>query len=137
MALSADALYARRGSGGSHNEFGYQVKAGEKIYLGAVVGVNSAGTLQKMQTSGTVALSLGLADRRLDNSAGSAASDGYVVILKGTWRIPVPSATAANIGAAVYVTDDGTFTLTSTDAVAFGTLAGIDGGATYVRINGS
>lgn len=133
MALSADARYARRGSGGANNEFGYPVLAGETIYLGSVVGVNSAGTVQRMQTSGTEALSLGLADRNVN----SLTSGVTVVILKGTWRIPVPSATAANIGAAVYVTDDGTFTLSSSSSVLFGTLAGIDGGATYVRINGS
>lgn len=137
MALSADVRYARRGMRGSDNEFGYAVLGGEMIYLGSVVGVNGAGTVQRLQTAGTEALSIGLADRQVNNTLST--SDAKVVILKGTWRIPVPAATAANIGANVYATDDGTFTLNSgaAGAVLFGTLAGIDGGATYVRINGS
>lgn len=138
MALSADARYARRGTG-FHNEFGYPVAPGETVYLGSVVGVNASGQVQRLQTAGTEALSIGIADRALNNAGNAAASATPVVILKGTWRIPVPAATAANIGANVYATDDGTFTLNSgaAGAVLLGTLAGIDNGATFVRINGT
>ena len=133
-ALTADALYPRRGAP-RHNEFGYSVAASEKVYRGSLVAINAAGTMQRIQTSGSVAF-LGMAGQRLDNTGSASASSAKIEALKGTWGIPVPSATAANINANVYATDDGTLTLTAGSNLLVGTLVGIEGGLTYVSLLG-
>ena len=139
MALSADALYTRRGSAKPHNEFGYPVAPGEKIYRGALIGVNASSQIVRLQDSEVACI--GLADRQLDNSTSSAPSAISVVGLKGTWQITVPSAAPANIGAPVYASDDATVTLTQNGAAPFlpqiGTLVGIENGNTFVAIAGS
>ena len=136
-ALSADANYSRRGAPGK-NEFGYPVAAGEKVWRNSLIAVNAAGAIVRVQTAGAAAI-IGLADRALDNSASAAVSSVAVVGLKGTYAIPVTSATAANIGATVYATDDATLGLVNTGGtlLAAGTLVGIEGGQTYVNMIGS
>jgi hypothetical protein len=136
MALTADVLYNRRGQPG-RNEFGYPLAPGEIVYRGSLVAVNASGQLQRIQTSGSVAF-VGMADRQLSNVGNaSALSTPPVTALKGTWGIAVPSATAANINATVYATDDNTLTLTAGSNLAVGSLVGIENGLTYVQFTGS
>jgi hypothetical protein len=135
--LAGDKLYVRRGNEPPNNEFGYAIAAGEKVYRGSLVGLNAAGNVQRVSTAGTVVF-LGLADRQVDNSA-SAAVGSTIVPMKGTWSVPVPSATPSNIGAPVYCagTDDQTLTLTQTGSLlAAGVLAGIENGVTFISIIG-
>lgn len=132
-ALTADANYSRRGPPAA-GEFGYPLAPGEKVFRGSLVGVNSSGQMIRLQTSTPVAF-VGVADRFLDNTAGAAAlSVPPVTALKGTWSLTVPAATVSNLHAAVYATDDGTLTLTAGSNLQVGTLVGIEGGQTYVKI---
>lgn len=138
MALTADALYSRRGNVG-RNEFGYPVAPGEQIYLGSLLCINASGQVIRLQTAGGVAFG-GLADRNLSNVGNAAASSGNVVGRTGTYSLTVPSATFANIGAAVYASDDATLTLTQPSTgftQPVGTLVGIENGQTWVQIERS
>lgn len=123
MALTASSKRIRRGPI-SNNSFGYAVAASEKVFEGGAVGLNSSGYLVRAQTSGLVGI-CGLASATLDNSGSSNASTTYVQVEKGTWRLPVTNATAANINAPVYASADDTFVLTpSITAAAGGTNTG-------------
>lgn len=138
MALAADFNPARRGLPG-RNEFGYPVPAGEMIYLGSLLVLNSAGGVQRVQTAGGVAFA-GLSDRNLNNTANAAVSTTDAVARKGTYALVVPSATPANVNAPVYATDDATLTLAQPGSgftAAVGTLVGIENGQTYVMLAGS
>ncbi|MDA8049970.1 MAG: hypothetical protein M0002_08190 [Rhodospirillales bacterium] len=138
MALTAGFNIARRGPGG-RNDFGYPVAPGEQIWRGGIVCVNASGQLQRIQTSGSVAAA-GVAAQDFSNVGNAAASVTQVVGMRGTYALTVPAATASNIGANVYATDDATLTLTvpaTGFTGAIGTLVGIDGGQTYVQMVGS
>ena len=137
-ALTADNNLYRRGAPANGGTFGYPVAAGEKVFKGGIVGLNSAGAMQRPQTAGTVVL-VGVADRTLDNSAGAAVSTIAVEAQRGTFKMPVTSALAVNINGTVYASDDATLQLTNGGTLAllpFGTIAGIEAGATYVKVNG-
>jgi hypothetical protein len=133
MALSAERVLARRGNEPTRNEFAYPVHAGVKIYRGAMVAINSSGEIIIPPASGGIAV-LGIADRTVDNSAGSGPSTVLVTPQKGTFPLTVGSATAANISAPVYASDDGTLTLTAGTLTQAGVLVGIEGGQTFVSI---
>jgi hypothetical protein len=132
MALTSNLPFAQRAGTG----FGYNVAAGIHVYAGALLMFNSAMTLQRIQDTGGVAFA-GVALRELDNSANSAASTALLVAERGiVVKLPVSGAVAANIGAAVYATDDATATLSSASGAnpQIGFLAGFEGGSTWVRI---
>lgn len=136
-ALAVDAVYDRRGGAVTRNEFAYPLAAGEKCFRGSFLALNSAGNLVRVQTAGA-AVFQGIANRTLDNSAAAVVSVDKVTPMKGTFAIPISGATAANIGATVYATDDGTPTLTNSGSLlTVGTLAGIDAGKTYIAIAGT
>jgi hypothetical protein len=136
MALTAGITPARRGAPPTAGTFGGSVAIGEKIFRGGLISWNAAGTLQRLQTSGSVAFA-GLASKDYDNTAGTAAASVGVEALKGIYGLTVPSAVFANINASVYATDDGTLTLSSSSATLVGTLVGIENGQTYVKLLGS
>nr|WP_294555839.1 hypothetical protein [uncultured Rhodopila sp.] len=136
MALAGDILLDRRGENNPRAEFGYAVPAGEIVYRGSLVALNVAGNIVRVQTAGALGF-LGVANKRVDNRSGSAASTDLVVPERGTFAIVVPIATFTNVAAAatVYAVDDGTVTLTNTGSLlAIGTLAGIENGATWVNL---
>ena len=113
MALSANAKYRERLAPG---EFAYVAAAGVTIYEGALLALNAAGTVQPIQVAGSLAFA-GLADgQRINNPAGTDMR--AVRCRKGIWALTVPGATAANVGAAVYATDDATVGLGSYAAAA-------------------
>ncbi len=137
-ALTADANIPRRGTPANGITFGYPVAAGEKVFKGSIVGVNAAGSLQRPQTSGTVAL-VGLSDRTLDNSAGASVSAVAVEAMRGVFKLPVAAASFGNINGTVYAADDGTLYLTNGGTLGFlpfGTIVGIEAGATFVKVTG-
>ncbi len=135
MALSGPYAPARRGYS-TGRRFGAPIAPGEVIYTGGLTGVNASGQAQRIQTAGTVAF-LGIAEKGINNSAGAAAGDNVVGQLD-CYKLPVPGATPANIGAPVYATDDNTLTLakpgTGFEGV-IGYLAGIENGATWVELS--
>ena len=138
-ALTQDIIPLRRGIATTRNEFGYPIAPGEKVFRGSIIGLTAAGYVQRAQTAGTVVL-LGLSSINYDNT-GSAVAGPIVVAMKGTWGLVVPAATAANVQATVYATDDASCTLSSTTGtianLALGTLAGLDNGLTFVSVQGS
>ena len=132
-ALSAERTLDRRGAEPSRNAFSYPVAAGVKIYRGAMVAINSSGALIIPPTSGGIAV-LGIADRTVDNSASGTVSTTLITPMKGTYGLVVGSATAANIGANVYASNDNDLTLTAGTLTLAGVLVGIEGGRTFVSI---
>lgn len=135
-ALSAEVQRVRRGPPKS-GVFGYGVLNGSKVYKGGIVGVTAAGAMKPAGAASVVAI-VGIADRTLDNTAGSAVSDTKVVGEKGCFQIDVPSADHSNINATVYAVDDATTSLSSNSGanLPMGTLVGIEGGKTFVQIIG-
>ncbi len=136
MALSAGKPRDRRGAEPNGVGFAYPVKAGERVYRGGFCAVTAAGQLQRVQTASSSQF-VGLASQDYDNSANAAASTDKVTVLRGVYAITVPAATAANINATVYCTDDDTATLTVGSNLPIGTLVGIENGQTYVKLLGS
>lgn len=135
MALTGNVSPARRGYSRG-NSFGYPIAPGEKIFTGSLIGVNASGYAQRVQTAGTVAF-IGIAEKGYDNS-GSSAPGPTIVAQNDCFRLVVPGAIFANIGAAVYATDDATLTLTAPTSGfegVIGHLAGIENGATWVALN--
>lgn len=137
MALTQDTTHIRRGAAANRNEFGYPVAPGEQVYRGSLIALNAAGQAQRIQTAGSVVF-LGLCNQDVNN-VGQSAPGATVIGQKGGWKLTVPSATFSNIGATVYAVDDGTLSLTNTGGTLLvaGTLAGIEGGNTYVNLAGS
>jgi hypothetical protein len=85
--------------------------ASDITYAGACVGeATTTGTFQPLASGDNFA---GFAIARCDNSAGSASAKNISVRQAGRIHIPVTGASAVtNEGAAVFATDDDTFTLT-------------------------
>jgi hypothetical protein len=136
VALNSNIAPARRGPARG-DAFGYPIAPGEKIFTGGLTCLNSSGQAVRPQTSGA-AVFAGLASNGYDNSAASVAGPN-IVAGAGTYALTVPGATAANINAAVYATDDNTLTLTAPTSGfegKVGYLAGIDNGQTYVALSG-
>ena len=108
MALSSDT--ARPYQLGQHED--YPVVASDIIYEGSAVGENGSGYARPL-TAGDAFL--GFALRQVDNSAGAAGAKNVTVITRGRVQLSIPSlAITSNDRVAVYASDDGTFTLTST-----------------------
>lgn len=105
MALSADT--PRVYELGDINEL--PVKASSCIYEGSAVGL-SAGYARALTAGDDFA---GFAQRKADNSA--TATDGYInvkVVAKGLAQVTLASVAVTDVGSPVYMSDDGTFTLT-------------------------
>lgn len=109
MALNADT--PREFPLGEIEE--YPVIASDIVYEGAAVGENAAGYARPLVAADPF---LGFAESQVDNSAGAAGDKNVRVKTRGRVRLTVAGATAitANDRPAVYASDDGTFTLTST-----------------------
>jgi hypothetical protein len=148
MALTKGFNLTRRGAAMGRADFGYPAAPGAVIWRGGIMGLNASGQLQPIQTAaGTVngvamtacVAFAGVAMQDFNNSA-VAAPGPAVVAGRQCYALVVPGATFANIGSAVYATDDATLTLTAPTSGfegAIGTLVGIDNGATFVNILGS
>jgi hypothetical protein len=146
MALTSGVERIRRGARGiTGGEFGYPIAPNEIIWKSGLIGINSAGQLQRIQTAGTVAF-VGLASANYDNSSNSSAyppsgvgQPPYPVTGElGTYCFTVEGATFADIKATVYAIDDDTVTVTDTGGLlAVGMLAGIDCGNAYVKLLGT
>lgn len=139
MALTAGFPIARRGQHRGGTDFGYPVAPGEKVFRGGICALNAAGQIVRPQTAGALVFA-GVADRDLDNTASAAPSTTYVVAMRGAFALAVPAATASNINAKVYATDDAVLTLAAPASgfvAEIGVLAGIEGGQTYVQMVGS
>lgn len=95
--------------------------AADIIYEGAAVGiVAGSGHARPLIAADKFA---GFAERTADNSAGSAAAINVRAIDSGKIQLSIASLVATSIGAAVYASDDNTFTLVSTSNTKIGTVA--------------
>lgn len=89
----------------------YPVAAAATINAGAALGKDGTGYARPLQAGDRF---LGFAEHQADNAGGSAGDLRVTARLRGRVRLPVAGATvAANGGAAVYASDDDTFTLTA------------------------
>jgi hypothetical protein len=137
MALTKPFSPARYGNSRGRR-FAYPVAPGETIWAGGMVCVNSSGQLVRPQTSGAAAF-VGIAQSSLSNAGNSAASTQYVEAWCDEFYYAVPSATAANINAPVYATDDNTLTLSAPGSgfeARVGSLIGFDNGNAVVDFRG-
>ena len=104
---------------GDFNEL--PVIASDIIFEGAAVGDNASGLARPLVAADPF---LGFAKERCDNSAGAASARNVKVFERGKIELDVVGvASAADVGEAVYASDDDTFTLTSTGNTAIGKVA--------------
>lgn len=90
----------------------YPVEASEHIFKNGFVALSASGHAQAL-TAGDVFL--GIAYEEADNSAGADGDKKVRVYQQGDFEHTLASVARTDISAAVYATDDGTLTLTSTD----------------------
>lgn len=126
--LTADLLIKERFG----KRFAYGLKAGTRLFRGSIVALTSGGLAVRPGDAGAVAI-VGVSPEQIDNAAGV---DGAQVVQprRGVLQLTVPGATHANIGAAVYATDDSALTLTAGTNLRLGTLVGIEAGLTFVEV---
>ena len=92
--------------------------ASDIIYEGAAVGiVTASGHARPLVAADAFA---GFAEAKADNSSGVAAAKNVRVVSSGLIELPIASLAITNIGAAVYASDDNTFTLVSTSNTKIG-----------------
>lgn len=87
------------------------VIAADIIYEGAAVGDNGSGFARPLQAADPF---LGFALAKSDNSAGAAGAETVHLQSKGKIELAIGSLVQGDLGAAVYASDDNTFTKTST-----------------------
>jgi hypothetical protein len=136
MASTQNAAPTRRGNSRGA-AFGYPIAPGEKIYSGSLMCVNAAEQAVRPQTAGALNF-VGIAQSGYDNTASANAGPNIVAAMDD-FAYPVASATASNITAPVYCTDDNTLTLSvpgSGFEKVVGHITGIDNGKTYVEFKG-
>lgn len=133
MAATRDQRIAQRLPGMAGHSYGYPPKNGVCIFKRAIVAVNASLQAIPAGTTGAVAI-VGLASEQVDNSQGKAA-DRKVIADKGVFNMPLPAATPANIGAAVYAVDDATLSLDGAGGkLKAGTIDAIDAEGVWVKI---
>jgi len=122
MALSANRdlkFYA------SQELLDLPVKDNVDIYKGAFVGIDASTGYARPLTAGDPFA--GIAYQQADNT-GTGHADGAIRVRlhQHVDIVHAITATVANVGAAVYASDDGTLTLTEGSNSAVGTLIGIE-----------
>ncbi|MFD1792083.1 hypothetical protein ACFSE0_10585 [Ochrobactrum teleogrylli] len=112
--------------------FGYPVKAGIRFFGRAIVAVTAAGLAVPAGHADAVAIG-GLAEFHVDNRDG-ADGDLIVTAIRDTRGFEF-DADYADIGKAVYATDDATLTLDGTGgALKLGIIAGLGDDRTWVSV---
>lgn len=92
---------------GDRNEM--PVIASDIIYGGAFVGDNGSGFARPLVAGDPFR---GIAESRVDNSAGAAGAKDVRVISNGLVELAISTLAITDVGKAVYASDDNTFTLT-------------------------
>jgi len=100
---------------GDINEF--PVIASDIIYEGAAVGDNASGYARPLVAGDPFR---GFAEKKADNSAGSAGDINVRVLSKGKIKLAITSLAITDVGKDVYASDDDTFTLTATSNTRIG-----------------
>ena len=127
MALANDVQYTERNG----DQLEYGVLTNIRIYGGAATAITAAKVAVPVGHGSAVKF-VGFAEERVDNTGG-ATGDRTVRVNKKIRLIPL-SATVANMGAAVYATDDNTFTLDNTGSpLQVGTVWAVDTAGTWLK----
>ncbi len=94
------------------------VQASSVCYSGAALTYDSSGDVGPLSTSETFA---GFALQKIDNGSGAAAAEKVKIRERGCIKLSVATANDDDdVGAAVYASDDATFTLASTGNLQIG-----------------
>jgi hypothetical protein len=88
----------------------YPLAANAVVYEGAAIGNNGAGFARPLQAGDPF---LGFADRSANNTSGSAGAATVRTKFRGLIRLAVTGLVQSSLGALVYASDDGTFTMTA------------------------
>lgn len=111
----------------------YDVTASDIIYRGALVSINASGNVYPTPGDGNGEV-IGIAVEKADNAAGAAAAIKCKVRTSGTFEDVLSGATKADIGAAVYCTDDQVITLVTTTNDKVGWIVAVPAaGTVHVR----
>lgn len=86
----------------------FPMEAGEKIYEGAVVGLNSNGYARSLSAGDQF---VGFADRFANNENGSDGELFVIVKERGKIVLDLDGFSLTDVGKKLYATDDNTFTL--------------------------
>lgn len=89
----------------------------QTFYRGAAVGLDATDQNVQPLEDGDVFLGICLENKTIGSTGGT---ETVKVQVGGVVKIPVTSVAKANLGAAVFATDDGTFILTSTGNASVG-----------------
>lgn len=116
MALSADTPRDYElGVGPDFNHLPAQV---DVTYAGSACTIDASGDVGPALTSESF---VGFATQQIDNSAGSAGAVEVQIRQRGVVKLTVAGVTGdSDVGSAVYLTDDNTFTLTASGALQIG-----------------
>ena len=101
----------------------------EHIYKGAFISFETTGHVAPL-TAGE--LFAGIAYEECDNSAGSNGDKSVRCYTQGDFKLSLSGATLADIGKAVYASDDATLTLTSTDNTFIGHVIDVPSSGTII-----
>lgn len=100
------------------------VQASSTIYVGSAVTIDTGGEIGPLAT-GEVGF-VGFAVEKADNSSGSAGDINCEILADGEIELVITGLDDNNdIGDEVYATDDNTFTLTASGALAIGRVSQI------------
>lgn len=112
--------------------FTIPVEANTKIYAGALVARNAAGNaVPASDTTGLVVL--GRAEEPVDNSGGAAGARSLRVST-GVFAYAHSGLTAADVGKPVFVSDDQTVALATTNFIHAGILVAVDGEGAWIAV---
>jgi len=93
------------------------VIAADIIYEGAAVGDNASGYARPLVAGDPFR---GFAEKKADNSSGSAGDINVRVLSKGKVKLAISSLAITDVGKDVYASDDNTFTLTKSTNTRIG-----------------
>lgn len=131
MALTANTLVDTKIRGVDGNTFRYSVAASADIFIGAFVRIDAGGDIEPCAGT-SVEPCLGISLDRVDNSGGVDGALDCDVLVGAIIQHALSGATIADIGTAVYTSDDSTLTTTSTTNEFVGFIINVPSAAVVV-----
>lgn len=119
MAVSTGQLVKRQGRDGKVRGIG--VAASKTIYEGTLVYLDAGGDATDVKVDANTVFA-GIARETVDNSSGADGDKDVEVWTDGVFELTSASLAAADVGVAIYGSDNATTTKTSTGAPQVGTL---------------
>jgi hypothetical protein len=128
-ALTQDRNTTRKAGG----QAAYPVAAGVKIYAGAMVCLNASGYAVPAADIAGLKF-VGVSRQYVDNTNGANGAQTVLVWKEGVFDFEASGMTAADVGKPVFVSDDQTVALSTTNAVGCGIITEVES-ATKVWID--